>query len=107
MTEPSNAARAAVEALVLEIEALVRKGGVRREEAFDLLQRAIDRLRVEDRSVLRPVADKFRQGPWVKRRDGRARTGRLASTIAARYRRSWVTATAREQAQECLAEPRC
>jgi hypothetical protein len=46
---------------VQEIEGLVRKGGVRADDVFALLHRAIDGLPAEDRRALRPEAEGARR----------------------------------------------
>ncbi|ONG54037.1 hypothetical protein BKE38_11215 [Pseudoroseomonas deserti] len=42
MPQSAQAAKTAIDALVQDIEGLVQRGGVRAEEAFALLHRAID-----------------------------------------------------------------
>ncbi|WP_159992509.1 hypothetical protein [Roseomonas sp. 18066] len=57
MKRTPKGARAVVDALIQEIEALVKRGGVRAEDAYALLHKTIDQLPPLARCVLRPEAE--------------------------------------------------
>ncbi|WP_159996804.1 hypothetical protein [Roseomonas sp. 18066] len=85
MASSVKVARATIDALVLELEALVAGGCVLPEEVFDLLHRAIDHLPVQDRCILRPEAEKVSRGRRRMREYPKARPHRRGRAAVPAY----------------------